>query len=206
MKTKSYQKTIENSIAAFEKGEIFFLENFINKVPDRNTIRVILHRLVTDSTIVRLAQGVFTKPKFSSLLHKKILPDADQVAHAIARRDRARIVYAGNIALNMLGLSTQVPMKVVYYTDGSPRSITLYDTRVIIFKSGYPKLFSYRNSILQLVVIGMRYIGKRNLEQWQLDRVKFVIGNIDAVTYEKDRMLIPEWIDNILLHIIQEES
>ena len=206
MNAINYQKTIENSISTLKEGEIFFLENFIDVVSDRNTIRVVLFRLVKNRVITRLAHGVFTKPRFSKLLNKEIFPDADQIAHAIARRDKARIVYAGNMALNMLGLTTQIPMKVVYYTDGSPRKISLYDSREIIFKFSSLKLFSFHSEVLQLIVVGLKHVGKGHLEDISLERVKFVMRTIDPVIYAKDRALIPDWIDRILLNIIKEES
>ncbi len=206
MREVNYQKIVEKRILSLKDGEIFFLEYFIEVVPDRNTIRVILYRLVEKGLIKRLAQGIFTKPKFSQLLNRSIIPDADQIAHAIARRDKARIIYAGNMALNILGLTTQVPMKVAYYTDGYPRKITLYDSREVIFKVGSPKLFSYKHESIQLVVIGLKQIGKRRLEDFENNRIQFSLRAIDPVMYAEDRALIPDWIDKILLPMISEED
>jgi hypothetical protein len=63
-----------------------------------------------------------------------LFPSPDKIAQAIAKRDNARILPTGNYAMNLLGLSTQVPMNVVYLTDGSPRKVNIGRRKLLLKK------------------------------------------------------------------------
>ena len=94
-----------------EPGTLFFPEQF-RDLGESTAIRKAFQRLSQNGKITRVTQGMYVIPK-ESLLLGKILPGAEEVAEAIAKRDRARIIPTGAQALNLLGLSTQVPMKIV---------------------------------------------------------------------------------------------
>lgn len=117
---------IENKILKASRGNLFFAEDFTNYGTPEN-IRQVLSRLEKENRLVRLAHGIYVKPKIDPLLGT-ILPTAEHIAIEIAKRDKSRIAPTGVLALNLLGLSTQVPMSAVYLTDGSQR----------IVKSGLP--------------------------------------------------------------------
>ena len=101
----------------------------------RKTINKALERIALSGKIIRLAKGIYCKPKMDTEFGFGIIyPSVDEVAKAIAQRDKCRIVPTGDMALNILGLSTQVPMNVVYLTDGTPRRIKIYNGRGILVK------------------------------------------------------------------------
>lgn len=93
-----------------------------------------------------------------------IYPSTEDIAKAIAKRDKATIVPPGSLALNSLGLSTQVPLNVVYLTDGSARKIDL-GKRKIIFKKTSPRNLAALGSISKLAIQALKEIGKDNLKE-----------------------------------------
>ena len=105
--------TIENKILKkirkAKRGTLFFSDNF-SMFGNAETIRRTLNRLVEAGEIDRVSSGIFVRPQMDKIIGK-ITPKIEDIADAIARRDKAKIVPTGAYALNRLGLSTQVPMK-----------------------------------------------------------------------------------------------
>ena len=119
-----------------EKGTIIFPENFAD-LGSEDAVRQALHRLSKNDILIRLAHGIYLYPKIDDILGV-LYPSLEEVAEAIAHRDKARIIPTGVQALNKLGLSTQIPMKAVYLTDGAPRDIKVGKSS-IKFKRTTPK-------------------------------------------------------------------
>ncbi len=88
----------------------------------RSAIDLALHRREKEGLIRRVLRGIYDYPRFSRVLEKPVRPDMDQVAQALARKFGWRIQPDGPSAQNLLGLSTQVPAKVRYLSDGPDRS------------------------------------------------------------------------------------
>ena len=129
-------KQIEQKIRALPKGTLLLIDDFIEEY-DYETARKILQRLTNDGQLMRLNRGIYYIPKKDDLLGI-IKPNAEQIAESIAKRDKARIIPTGSFALHKLGLTTQVPMNVVYLTDGSPRKIQVGNQK-ITFKKNQPQ-------------------------------------------------------------------
>ena len=122
------------------------------------------------------------------------MPSIEQIAEMIARRDKARIVPTGIYALNKLGISTQVPMNIVYLTDGAPRKVSLGNGRSIQFKYTTPKNLSFENSLEMLVTFELKEVGKDKIADALAKQVKNGLqrglkGNVLA-----DEALMPAWI------------
>ena len=111
-------KQIEQKIKTLSKGTLLLIDDFIVEY-DYETARKVLQRLTNDGQLMRLNRGIYYIPKKDNLLGI-IKPTAEQIAESISKRDKARIIPTGSFALHKLGLTTQVPMNVVYLTDGSP--------------------------------------------------------------------------------------
>ena len=116
---------IKTKIKNYKRGKIFFADDFADLgTPD--AVKKSLQRLVNSDFLVRLAIGIYWYPKKEKELYGVKIsgkPTLDEIAKAIAKRDKVRIVPTGLQALNLLNLSTQVPANVVYLTDGTPRKI-----------------------------------------------------------------------------------
>ena len=167
---------------------------------DSKAVQKAFERLTANEKLIRVARGVYCDPKIDKVLGLGILyPTIEEIAAAIARRDKAKIVPTGTYALNKLGLSTQLPMNVVYLTDGSPRKVKLEGNRGIQFKHTAKKNLSFQNEIAMLLTFALREIGENNINDTQLAHVRNLVKSIPLETIKKDFALIPAWIRKIIL-------
>ena len=160
-----------------------------------------LIRLCERNVIVRLAHGIYYKPKFDKELGLgMLLPSLDDIALAIAKRDHSRIVPTGDYALNSLGLSTQVPANAVYLTDGSPRRISIGKGHGIMFKhTSELKALSFRSDLMMRIVAAMRAIGEGKITDEQKRILKEHIKNVAEGDYNEDIKLAPAWVRKELI-------
>ena len=152
----SIEEKILQRIEAFPKGELFLPADF-SELGSSEAVRLSLFRLEKEGVIMRVAQGIYVRPKESNIIGK-LIPSAEEIAEAIAKRDRIRTVPTGSYALNALGLSTQVPMNIVLLTDGSAREIKV-GKRKIKFKKTTPKNLLAKGKISRLVIQALKEIG-----------------------------------------------
>ena len=147
----SVEDQIITQIKNNNEGTIFLTEDFAH-IANANALRVALYRLVKRGVLYRLASGIYVKPKISQLLNQMVLPSLNEIAQAIAKRDKARIIPTGSFAMHALGLSEQIPLNVVYYTDGKARKIKI-DNRSITFKKVNPKKLALKGKMSKLAVL-----------------------------------------------------
>ena len=144
-------------------------------------------------------QGIYCHPKIDKTLGLGILyPTFEEIAAAIAKRDKARIVPTGSYALNKLGLSTQLPMNVVYLTDGSSRKVKLQGKRGITFRHTSQKNMAFQNDLAMMLTFALRELGDGNLTDEQFSHIKELLQDVPFETIKKDFSLIPEWIRKII--------
>lgn len=191
---------IEQKIKELKPGSIIFTEDF-QEYGSPGAVKVALHRIVKKGLLHTMARGIYTKPKFSKLLNQNVLPSAEQVAAAIAERDRARLLPTGVYAQNMLGLSTQVPLKLVYLTDGSPRKINI-GNRTIQFKKTTPKNLALKGEISKLVVQALKEIGKDKATDQELRKITALLQKEDVKDLKHDIALAPQWIAEIMAQVL----
>lgn len=196
---QSVEQKILASVAKRGRGKIVFPQDFAGYgTPE--AVHKALARLVASEKLLRVAQGIYCYPKVDKVLGLGVLyPTFEEIAAAIARRDKAKIVPTGIYALNKLGLSTQLPMNAVYLTDGSPRKVKLDGERGIQFKHTAKKNLAFQNDFAMLLTFALREIGESNLTNEQLARVRELIKKVPFETIKKDFALIPAWIRKIIL-------
>lgn len=192
----SIEEQIQDKVIKEKDGTIFLTEDFFD-FGNANALRVSLHRLVKRGILYRLANGIFVKPKVGKLLNKIILPNLDDVAQAIAKRDKARIIPTGSFALYSLGLSEQIPLNIVYYTDGRARKIKI-DNGTISFKKASPKKLALKGNISKLVVLALSEIGKDNLTQNEEGKIQTLLEKENREDLIHDLQLAPQWIAEIM--------
>ncbi|HNM31346.1 MAG TPA: DUF6088 family protein [Chitinophagales bacterium] len=178
------------------KGSILFVADFLDSgSPD--SIKKALYRLTNEKNLlIRLAHGVYLYPKTDKELGT-LYPSTEEIAKAIARRDKARIIPTGVYALNRLGLSTQVPMKIVYLTDGATRSIKI-GKRTISFKRTSPRNLMTIGKISTLAIQALKEIGQENVDDEILKQLKVVLKKETQENILHDAKLAPAWINKIL--------
>lgn len=190
--------TEDKILAKFKKakgGTLFFADNFIS-IASSNTVTKALERLVDSEEIVRVAKGIYTRPATDKILGK-VLPNIDEIAKAIAKRDRARIVPTGSYALYKLGLTTQVPLNVVYYTDASPRKLKI-GKQTITFKKASAKSLSAIGETSKLVIQALRTIGKDNVREEEIAKIRTLLQSEKPYHLQHDLKLAPEWMRKLV--------
>lgn len=197
----SIASKIEERIRSFARGKIFFINDFAD-LGSAEVVRQTLNRLTKSELILRPGRGVYCYPKECDKLleqfgvtDKYVEPSVDDIAWAIANRDHCRIAPSTAYAQYQLGLSQQVPMNVVYLTDGSGRRIPMGQRHGILFKhSSDMSLFAYQSRLMQMLVISLKDIGA----QWIGDKEKQVIArhlkNVSLEEFNNDIKLAPEWM------------
>ncbi len=191
---KSIVNEIENKIKYGRRGKILFAADFSSfGLP--KAVNKAMERLTKSGMLIRLAQGIYLYPKMDTRLGLGILyPTVESIAREIAKRDKARIVPTGAYALNALGLSTQIPLNVVFLTDGAPRKISIGNGKGIVFKRTVPKNLAFKNNMMMLIVTALREIGEKQLTAEQLNRIADLLKNEKKEDILADIALAPAWI------------
>lgn len=195
---------VEHKIAevlkSYTKGSILFVDDFLD-YGNTESVKKALLRLKEKEVLVRLAHGIYLYPKMDNELGV-LFPSTEDIAKAIARRDKARIVPTGVQALNKLGLSTQVPMKVVYLTDGATRSIKV-GKRTITFKNTSPKNLLAQGEISSLAIQALKTIGQSKVDSDIITKIQDLLKKENRENILHDAKLAPAWIYKILIQTTQ---
>ncbi|HEY4877239.1 MAG TPA: DUF6088 family protein [Puia sp.] len=200
---ESIQESINHTIAKKKQGDIFFPAEFRGK-GTASAIKKSLSRLAAQKKISRLANGIYYIPK-NDPLFGDLKPSAEQVAQLIARKEKVRIRPAGAYALNRLGLSTQVPMKLVYITDGEPRRLTIGKTQ-IVFKSTTPKKLSAKGAISGLLLQGLEELDLHNMPFETELKIKELLQKENPRHLQHDLELAPAKIHDYLIRLLQKRE
>jgi hypothetical protein len=180
-------KTIEKA----DKGSLVFPTDF-KGLADEAAINMALSRLNKEGVIKRLAQGIYAVPKYDPLLGL-LYPSLEEIAQAIADRDHARIRPTGSYALHKLGLSTQVPMNLVYLTDGAPRKIKI-GKGSIKFKKSTPKKLLLKGPISSLVIQALEELPPQEITSEIENKLKELLKHETQENLINDFKLAPAWI------------
>lgn len=191
-------KRIQNKGRSF----VFSAKDFLD-LGSRGAVDMALSTLARSGKIRRVLRGLYDYPKYSELLGKYLAPDFDQVAQAIARKTGTRIQPSGAVAANLLGLSTQVPAKVVYLTDGRSRTIR-FGTQTIRFQQTSPKeLMSNRK--IAMVVQALRFLGKESVTDDVVRKIRQILSPGDRRRLLKEAKYASTWIPEIVRNVAAEQ-
>ena len=177
------------------RGSLFFTDDFI-AYGTAKAVAKALERLAAKEEIVRVARGIYARLEKDPILGT-VKPGTEAIAEAIRRRDKAKIIPTGAMAMNALGISTQVPMNVVYLTNGTARKINL-GKRKIIFKKTTPKNLAAIGKISSVVIQALKEIGKDNATESEIEHILKHLEKEEPYRLEHDIKLAPEWIRIIM--------
>ena len=162
----------------------------------------LLAAYMKEGKLVRLANGVYLKTTVTRF--GPVYPSPTEIAEAIARRDHAQVLMSGLAAENYFGLSTQVPMKVVFLTSGSARKLTVGNTE-IEFKRGVPRNFAFKDRTMATLCLALKSIGNGHVTEEQRAVLKrFLSEYMKEHAVNEDIKLMPQWIQRLLNEIIKE--
>ena len=183
---------IKNRIDDYKDGDVFFTSDF-NDIASLVTIRKCLGRQVDEGVIRRLMDGIYEKPKYSRILKTFVPADPEKVAYAIARKYHWTIAPCGDVALNKLGLSTQVPVVWTYVSDGPYRNFS-WDNIKISFKHKANREISLMSEISIIVVEALKTLGKDRVDQKVILILKEKLNSNDKETILNETTEVASWI------------
>jgi hypothetical protein len=185
-------------------GKVFSAKDFLD-IASRTMIDVTLASLAQSGKIRRVRRGLYDMPKINPTLGGKLSPDIDEAAQAIARRQRWKIVPEGAWAANLLGLSTQVPAKIIYLTDG-PNNEVLIGRRSIHFKHARPKAMAGLEGKFALVVQALRHLGKERIGPHEIEKLRSALSPVEKRRLVRDTRFGVDWIYAVAKRIAEKTA
>lgn len=193
-------KRIEN----MHEGQILFISDFSDLNGNEKVVSRALSAEEKKGNIVRLAKGMYFRPK--STRFGIVYPSVDEMVKAIAHRDKSKVQPCGMTALNMLGLSTQVPTKYTYLTSGSSRKLKLGD-RIIELKRSVPKNFVFKTTLGALLMQALKSLGEKNISKQEIVQIRKLIDNEKRMEqFKLDVLLMPIWMRKLITNIINNAN
>jgi len=204
MGISSSANIIRTRITKAPAGTVFTAVDF-SDVTQNSRVGVILSRFEEDGLIRRIMRGIYDKPIYNDFVKEYLAPSPPLVAEAIARNFGWTIVPCGDTALNLLGLSTQVPAAWSYVSDGTYKEYT-YDNTTIKFKRTTNKEVSKLSYKTALIVQALKALGKENVNEATINRLKK-----DLTAQEKENLLLEakastSWIYEYIKQICRSEK
>jgi len=200
-KPKSIDYQVLESIRTRGHGAVFVPTDFLG-LGSRQAIDIVLHRFVQKGLIRRLARGVYDFPEEHPILGK-LQPSPEKIAEALVGRDCTRIQPTGAYAANILGLSEQVPAKVVFLTDGPSRTIKI-GAITIQLRRTTPKNMAMAGRLSGLLIQALRELGKENVTTERVEHLKRILPLDKRQELLKDIRLAPEWMRSIFKMLAEE--
>ena len=182
-------------------GWVFTPSHFLD-LGTRANVGMALKWLCDAGQIRRLARGLYDLPRHHAKLGQ-LLPTPEQIAQASADKDSSRIQPAGAYAANLLGLSEQVPAKVVFLTDATDRQIRI-GRQEIILKRTTPRNMATANRISGLVIQALRHLGRGHVDKSVIDKLERRLGAAEKRQLIKDIRYAPAWIGAVFRDLANE--
>ena len=200
---QSIDSRILARIHGLGRGSVFVPGDFLD-IGSREAVDLALHRLARKGTIRRLARGVYDFPKKHPVLGL-LSPSADDVAHALAGRDRTRLQPTGAYAANILGLSEQVPAKAVFLTDGPSRTVKIGPTTIQLRRTT-PRNMEAAGRLSGLLMQALRELGAEHITPERRQHLKRTLPADQRRELLKDLRLAPAWMHPIFRELAEEDA
>lgn len=201
---KSVKDKLLRSVQRMGRGYAFSAKDF-RKIGSRTSIDKALSVLVQEESIRRVSRGIYDYPRSNELLGGELRPDYDEVVQAIARKKGYQIEASGAWAANLLGLSSQVPAKIVYLTDGLSQTIEL-GKQQIEFRHVEPSTLVRGRTTSGLVTQALRHLGKERIDSDVIEKIRTRLREQDRRALLKDTRYVIDWIYEHVKKIAREEE
>lgn len=196
------EKQLIARIRAHGRGFVFSAKLFTSLADDSASVRTALTRLVQKKVIRRLAHGLYDLPEVHPKLGA-IMPSTEKVIEAIKTAEAIEVQPTGAYAANLLGLSTQIPMRIELYTNG-PKKTIRFGKQEILLKPTTPKNMIGAGTKAGLILHALRQIGKDNVSEEMINRIKKQLDEKDLKQLKKQVQYAPAWIAKIMRVLINE--
>lgn len=179
-------------------GAIFAPADFLD-LGSRGAIDVALLRGTRAGVIRKVGRGLYDWPKS----HPRWGPSPaspDAVVGALARRDGIRVRPGGAQSAHDLGLTDQVPMKVIYLTDGRSRKLSVGNLPVTI-KHASHRTMATADRPSGDVIQALRWLGRRHIDRSVISQLRRVLPQDAKAQLLKDLRFSPGWMVPLLKSI-----
>jgi hypothetical protein len=201
---KSVSDKVISRIKKNGRGWVFSGKDFLD-LGSRSAVDNALTALAQKGEVRRILRGLYYFPRTNPDLGGELSPHFDAVAHAIARKTGTRIEASGAAAANLLGLSTQVPAKIVYLTNGTSRTYNVGNQN-IVFKRVGPKDLSFKPGKSSLVLQAIRHLGKIHVDDTVIKHLRQQLSESDRKALLRDARYTSDWIYEAVKNIASEQG
>jgi hypothetical protein len=196
---KTVISSVKNRIIKHGPGWCFTPKHFLD-LESETGVRSALSRLQKDKFIRRLTQGIYEYPREHDILGT-LPPQIEAVAKAYAEKNGIRIQPAGAYAANLIGLSEQVPGRIIFLTNGPSKKIKI-GKQEILFRTTTEKNMHPAGTKVGLVIQAFRNIGKDHIDAARSRTRKFLIGT-NKQELIKNLKYAPQWIRAHIFNIME---
>lgn len=200
---QSIDSKILNRIYGRGKGCVVTPGDFLD-LGSRQAVDLALHRLAKKGTLRRLARGLYDYPRIDLELGF-LSPTIDAIVKALKGRDKILLQPSGGYAANLLGLSDQVPMKILFLTDGPARRVQI-GKQIIMFKHTTPRAMATAGRVSGLVIQALRHLGQRQVDDAVVANLQKRLSASDKKVLLRDLRYAPAWIAAILRRVAGPEE
>jgi len=200
---QSVYKKVISRIYGTGRGSVFSPSDF-SDLGSRTAVATTLKRLKRAGTIRQVARGLYDYPRQDPRFGL-LAPSPDTVAKALAGRDAVRLQPSGAVAANLLGLSDQVPMRMVFLTDGRARRVQIGKNQ-IVFRKAASRQMATAGRISGDVIQALRWIGRNHIDNDVIARLRRHLKPAQKIQLLKDLRFAPAWIADIMSRIVRKEG
>nr|WP_276939799.1 DUF6088 family protein [Helcococcus sueciensis] len=197
----SYIERISNKINSFESHKVFFANDFLD-IASNSTIRQILKRLADEDKIKRIIDGFYYNPRYSELIGEYEAVSIHELAISIARKYNWNIAPYKSTALNLLGLSTQVPTHYIYISSGRYKEYKIGDT-ILEFKKVNPGEIANMSLKTATIIQAIKSLGKENINDQVIQKIRVNLTEKEKIDLMNEAKSVPSWIYEIIREIYE---
>ncbi len=190
-KNTTLPELIKRRIRAKGRGWVFTPKDFID-LGSRLALDTALSRMATDGYVKRLSHGLYYFPKISPIFGE-VMPDSDSIAETLARKTGDLVFSGGAEAANLLGLTTQVPARLEYYTTGKAKTYTFANRKIFLLSSPV-SLGVEISSVVRLVVHALIYIGRNGINETIVSKLSKLLKQKDKRQLLSVMHILPSWL------------
>ena len=200
----SYTEKISNKINNFDSHKVFFANDFLD-IASNATVRQILKRLADEDKIKRVIDGFYYNPKYSELIGEYEAVSIHELALAIARKYNWNIAPYNSTALNLLGLSTQVPTHYKYISSGRYKEYKIGDT-ILEFKKVNPGEIANMSLKTATVIQAIKSLGKENIDDQVIQKIRENLTEKEKLDLMNESKSVPSWIYEVIREICEDKD
>ncbi|HFU5279343.1 TPA: DUF6088 family protein [Streptococcus pyogenes] len=200
----SYLDQIKNRINDFDSRKVFINNDFLD-IAGNETVRRTLNQLVSENKITRVINGFYYNPRYSELIGEYEAVSIHELALAIARKYNWNIAPYNSTALNLLGLSTQVPTHYKYISSGRYKEYKIGGT-VLEFKKVNPGEIANMSLKTATVIQAIKSLGKENINAQVIQKIRENLSEKERIDLMNESKSVPAWIYEVIREICEGKN